>query len=295
MRLMKTPVSLVVLTYNEEANIGYCLQNAIDLTDEIFIVDSFSTDNTLEIAAQYTRNIFQHAWKSYAHQRQWTLANLPFSYQWIMFVDADEQLTRPLKQEIHNVILAEMANPRCGAYYVARKFIFLGAEIRWGGCKGGLRELRLSNREYLTIQERAGHEVYISKKAVGYLKEPMLHEDHKPLAAWIDRHNHYSTQQAEYLWASQQERHKSKNVIEEIKSSGCDWRLYCKEAFRQNIWNNLPLGFRPTLFFIYNYFFRLGILDFLSGFLYHFLHDFWFPLLVDAKVLELQKTKAEKG
>lgn len=291
---MKTPVSLVVLTYNEEANIAYCLKSAIDFTDEVFLVDSFSTDNTLKIASFYTKKIFQHEWKSYAQQRQWALGNLPFSYQWMLFIDADEQLTTPLQEEMHRAITNELINPRYGAYYVGRKFIFLGAEIRWGGCKGGLRELRLCQRRYLSIEERAGHEVYICQKAVGYLKEPLIHKDHKPLSAWIERHNRYSTQQAEHLWASRQKNDQSGNkMIEEIKSQGKDWKLYCKEKFRIIIWHNLPIGCRPVLLFVCNYFFRLGFLDSLAGFIYHFLHDFWFPLLVDAKVLELKVTKPE--
>jgi glycosyltransferase involved in cell wall biosynthesis len=282
--MKKIPVSVVVLTYNEEANIQACLESARDFTDEIFIVDSLSTDKTLEIARKYTTKIYQNTWVHYAGQRQWALANLPFTHDWLFFLDADERLTPPLKQEIHGTMGEEMQNHSFGGYYVPRIFLFLGRQIRWGGCQGGLKELRFCNRHHLNIGERAGHEVYISNKKVGALREPMIHEDKKPLSAWIDRHNRYSSSQAVYLWDLIKGQ---KQQIQGLSFSS-DRKLYLKEKFRQKIWNKLPVGMRPTLFFISKYFFRLGFLDGMAGFIYHFLHEFWFPLLIDAKLLELK-------
>lgn len=280
----KAPVSVIILTYNEEANMQACLESVRDLTEEVFLVDSFSTDQTLEIAREYTQHIFQNPWTNYARQRQWAIANLPFTHEWLFFLDADERLTPPLKQEINRVVGEEMKTPSFGGYYVPRKFFFLGRPIRWGGCQGGLKELRFCNRRHLTIGERAGHEVYISNKKVGSLRNHMIHEDKKPLSAWIDRHNRYSSSQAAYLWDL---RKGNKQQVQGLTFFS-DRRLYLKEKFRQEIWNKLPVGVRPTLFFISNYFFRLGFLDGIAGFIYHFLHEFWFPLLIDAKFLELK-------
>ncbi len=288
---MKTlPLSVIILTYNEAANIRVCLESIKDLTREIFIVDSFSCDVTLEIAREYTKKIFQNTWTNYAGQRQWALANLPFTNDWILFLDADERLTESLKTEIGQVISQEVKNPAFGGFYISRKFFFLGKLLSRGGFQGGLKELRLCNRHHLTIKERAGHEVYVSGKKVGFLRESMIHEDKKPLSSWIERHNFYSTCNAKYLWSLKQGR-ASKVVDRKIY----DRRLYWKEKFRGSIWNKLPFGFRPTFYFIYNYFFRLGFLDGIPGFVYIFLHDFWFNLLVDAKYLELKNLSQKNG
>lgn len=287
----KAPLSLIILTYNEAANIRVCLESVKDFANEIFIVDSYSTDETLEVAGQYTQKIYQNPWTHYAGQRQWALANLPLANDWIFFLDADERFTPAFQEELRRKVREEISNPRLGGYYVPRRFFFLGGEIKWGGCKGSCKELRLCNRHHLTIGERAGHEMYISDLEVGYLTEPMIHEDHKPLFDWIARHNQYSTLNAEYLWALTQGK---KSFATSLDREVRDVRLYWKEKFREHIWHKLPIGFRPTILFIINYFFRLGFLDGMPGFLYSFFHDVWYPLLIDAKYYEFQKENPEK-
>jgi glycosyltransferase involved in cell wall biosynthesis len=283
----KAPVSVIILTYNEEANIRTCLESVQSLTEEVFLVDSFSTDKTLEIAREYTQHIFQNPWTNYARQRQWALEHLPFSHDWIFFLDADEWLTTAVINEISQVVTIEMQQPLYGGYYAPRKFLFLGRQIRYGGCQGGLKELRLCNRHHLNIGEWAGHEVYLSNKEVTSLKEPFIHEDQKPLSAWIDRHNRYSSSQAAHLWNLQ-----NKQAVQtETSSFYLDRKLYLKQKFRQKVWNKLPLGIRPTLSFFIQYVLYLGFLDGFAGFIYHFLHTFWFRLLVDAKLFELKLNK----
>jgi glycosyltransferase involved in cell wall biosynthesis len=285
--MTKTPVSIVILTFNEEINLRSCLASVTDMTDEVFIVDSLSTDKTLEIARKYTEKIFRNAWTNYAGQKQWAMENLPFTHDWVLFFDADERLTDPLKGEIHQVINAELKNPSFGGYYVAKKFIFLKKTILWGDCRGDKGELRLCNRHHISIAERAGHPVYVSDIEVSHLKEPLIHEDQKPLAAWINRHNTYSSEEAQYLWGTKQ---KKGRVLLHKSMASLDKQLYWKEVMREKIWHKLPIGFRPTLLFIYSYFLRLGFLDGVAGFMYHFLHTFWYRLLIDAKLIELERS-----
>jgi hypothetical protein len=133
------------------------------------------------------------------------------------------------------------------------------------------------------IGERAGHELYITRGKVGFLQETLIHEDLKPLSAWIDRHNNYASINAHYLWSLEKGTANAR-----ISDQVSDRRLYRKEKFREQVWNKLPIGVRPFLIFSYNFFCRLGFLDGLAGFIYGFLHDFWFPWLVDAKLLELR-------
>lgn len=126
----------------------------------------------------------------------------------------------------------------------------------------------------------------MSNLEVGFLKEPMIHEDKKPLSAWLDRHNRYSSSQAAYLWNQERQQLQAMQGL----TFSLDRRLYLKEKFRQTIWNKLPVGVRPFLLFMNKYILRLGFLDGVAGFIYHFLHEFWFPLMVDAKLLELRLT-----
>ena len=282
----KALVSLVILTFNEEANIRWCLESTQELSDEIFIVDSFSTDRTLDIAAEYPVRIYQNPWTTYAGQRQWALANLPFSYEWLLFLDADERLTPMIIQEVSRVLGEQQKNPtKCG-YYVPRDFYFLGKHLRWGYCRNGLPELRLSHRHHLRIGKRAGHEIYMVEGPIGQLKERLIHEDHKPLSAWIDRHNHYAVANADYIVRLRQGK---ADPIEGLNRESSDYYLYVKELFRRKVWNRLPIGFRPTIRFVLSYFFCLGFLDGLSGFLYIFLHEYWFQWLIDASYLELRR------
>jgi glycosyltransferase involved in cell wall biosynthesis len=122
--MKKAPVSVIILTFNEEVNIRACLASVKDLTDEIFIVDSFSTDKTLEIAGEYTDKIYQNAWVHWAHQRNWALDNLPLTYDRVLFLDADERLTSELCQEIKKVL--GNGNALHDGFYIKRNFFFSG-------------------------------------------------------------------------------------------------------------------------------------------------------------------------
>jgi glycosyltransferase involved in cell wall biosynthesis len=282
---MKIPLSIIILTFNEEDNLRACLESATDATEEIFIVDSFSNDGTLEIAREYTQKIFQNPWTHYAGQRQWALANLPFTHDWILFLDADERLTSPLKRELSQVIDQELKQPSHGGYYISRHFFFLGKRLRFGGCQDGLKEMRLCNRHHLIMEERAGHEVYISTQAVGSLREPMIHEDKKPLSAWIDRHNRYAFAHAKY----RADQDRGNDLMVRLEKHAGDRRLYWKELIRKNFFHKLPILFGPTIMFCYRYFLKLGFLDGVTGFIYIFLHDYWLNLLEDAMLLEIRQ------
>ena len=101
---MKISLSVIILTFNEEIHIGRLLKNIGDWADEIFIVDSFSTDKTLEIAEKYGCKIFQHKFENQAQQFNWALDNLKIKNEWILRLDADEYLTEELKSEINKAL-----------------------------------------------------------------------------------------------------------------------------------------------------------------------------------------------
>jgi len=285
----KAPISVIILTYNDEANIRACLESCRDLTDEIFIVDSFSTDRTLELAREYTGKIYQNAWVHWAHQRNWAMDNLPISNEWVFFLDSDERLTDELKQEIVNTLTGNYQ--LLEGYYIKRNFYFLGRWLKHGGYQSDyiLRLIRkdkgrvigIGPREYVTLEGR-----------IGKLRAPMLHEDKKNLSFWIEKHNMYSSLDAQEVLKVAASKglaqHSAGQETRKIEHGSKVW-------LREKIWARLPILFRPIGYFFYRYFFQLGFLDGKEGLIYCFLHGLWYPFLVDAKYFELKKGLQNNG
>src|SRR5438876_1560076 len=124
------PVSVVVMTYNEDLNIERCLASVHGWAGETFIVDSFSTDGTLEIARRYTHKIYQRRYDGHPQQWRWALDNLRFRYDWIFAVDADFQVTPELWHAIRDALSTDQ--PAISGYFVRNRQIFRGRFLRWG-------------------------------------------------------------------------------------------------------------------------------------------------------------------
>jgi len=285
----KAPVSVIILTYNEEANIRACLESCRDLTEEIFIVDSFSTDRTIELAREYTEKIYQNAWVHWAHQRNWALDNLPISYEWVLFLDADERLTDALKQEIARTLVDR--NQSVEGYLIKRNFYFLGRWLKHGGYQADYI-LRLIRRKQARSIGSGAREYVTVLGELGRLKNPMIHEDKKDLAFWIDKHNKLAMLEAE------------ESVRIELQPGLTDKPIYQAKRkmehrfrilLREKVWVRMPLFIRPLFYFFYRYIVQLGFLDGKEGLIYFFLHGLWYPFLVDAKYLELKKGLHKNG
>ncbi len=194
---MKTPVSVIILTYNEEPNLENCLKSLKNWATEIFIVDSFSTDKTLDIAKKYGCEIVKHAFKNQAEQFNWALDNLKIKNEWILRLDADEYLTNELKNEITEILPKTPAE--INGYYINRRLIFMGRWLKHAGIYP-LWLLRLfrfgkAKSEYKEIDE---HIVLLEGKAKE-LKNDFIHDDKKNLSDWIQKHNLYSSREVETI------------------------------------------------------------------------------------------------
>lgn len=141
--LAKAPVSVIILTLNEEANIEHCLKSVYAWSDDIHVVDSYSEDNTVKIALRYTENIHRANEAHWADLRNWAMQNLPLKYDWVLFVDADEQLTGNLKQEIIETL---RKSPEQNGFYIKRRFIFMSRWLKHGGMYDKI--LRLFKRNF---------------------------------------------------------------------------------------------------------------------------------------------------
>lgn len=272
----RVPVSVIILTYNEEKNIEYCLKNVYDWSDEIYIVDSFSTDETLKIAKKYTDKIYQQKFENYSLQRNWALDNLPIETEWIMFLDADEYLMKELKNEIEMVL----PNSQCDGYYIKFRFIFLGRWIKYGGYYPSWI-LRIFRKGKGQFSREVNERVYINGKT-GFLNNDFIHHDRKGLKDWLKKHIKYAEMEAELLSEQKGEAGEISFLRDYLK--GTPDRK--KKWLRDKVFNNSPLFVRAILFYIYRYFFRLGFLDGKEGFIFHFLHGLWFWFIVDTLYLE---------
>ncbi len=257
---MKFPLSVIILTYNEEIHIERLLKNIGDWADEIFIVDSFSTDKTLEIAQKYGCKIFQHKFENQAQQFNWSLDNIKIKNDWILRLDADEYLTKELKNEINEVL--PKTQPSITGFYIKRKVYFMGRWIKHGAYYP-VWFLRLFKKGKARSEQRAMDEhIVLLKGKSGKLKNDFIDDNKKNLEWWVAKHNNYSTRE----------------MVATISDDyGCG---------KKKFYYHLPIFCRAFLYFIYRYFFRLGFLDGKEGLIFHFLQAFWYRFLVDAKIYE---------
>jgi len=276
---MKISLSVIILTYNEEINLPCALNSVVNWADQVFIVDSFSTDKTLDIAKSYNVPVYQNLWKDWATQRNWALDNLPLKHDWVLFLDADECVSTKLSEEVRGTL--KNVPDEVNGFYINRRFKFLGRELKHGSYNPNW-VLRLVRTNKLRILSAGDSEYFKVEGKVLRLKSFMFHEDKKDLAFFINKHNKISELATKKLF------NKEKNSNED------DPRRYAVEGkyrvlLKENILNKLPLFWRPFFLFIYKYFLKLGFMDGKEGLIYYFLHDFWYPFLIDAKILEMRK------
>lgn len=272
---MKSNMLIAVLTKDEEANIGRCLSSVVPLGCDVVVVDSGSTDRTVDIAREMGARVEYHEFLSIARQRNWVLSELAKGYDWVLFLDADERLSAALQSEVAE--LPPPARTGIAGYYLMRHFYFMGRHLRHGGLSGN-RVLRLLDPTRSSVVEQTRTLEYAAVKGrVGSLKSPLIHENAKPLSDWIRKHDWYSTREAEDEFAG-------------MGTTGPDVtenKLY--SLINARVVRRIPPLARPFLYFVYNYFLRLGFLDGKPGFIYHFMHDLWYPLLTAAKLEELKQ------
>ena len=138
---MKSPVSVIILTLNEEVNLPKCLESVSGWADEIIVVDSFSTDKTLEIAKKYGAKVYEHEFENQARQFNWALDNVPIKNDWIFRLDADEWLTEELKNEITEKLRnreTEKPKDKINGFYIKRRVYFMGRWIRHARSAAGI-------------------------------------------------------------------------------------------------------------------------------------------------------------
>lgn len=266
--LLRLPISVIVPTLNEERNLHACLES-VRFADEVFVVDSGSRDRTQWIADDMGAQVVQFDYSPGGpRKKNWALDNLPLRNDWVLILDADERITPQLQSEIRSLF---DSGPRHRGYYLNRMHFFLGRWLRYGGNypSWNLRLLRrdagryerLGTEDLVSAGDVEVHEHILLDGPVGYLKQPMLHEDFKDLSHFIDRHNRYSSWDAKMRERLRQGDASRTSIRASPFGSPVERKRWLK-----SIWVRLP-G-RPLVRFLYMYVLRLGFLDGRAGFIY---------------------------
>jgi glycosyltransferase involved in cell wall biosynthesis len=270
--------SIYILTYNEEIDIADCIQSAL-LSDDVVVVDSFSSDRTLEIAQSYAQHypvrVVQHTFESHGKQRTWMLESVPAKYDWIYILEADERMTPELFQECLQVIQSN----RYVGYYVAERVMFMGQWIR-RSTQYPRYQLRLLRRGKVWFDDYGHTEREVVDGETGFLQETYPHYTcGKGMSRWIEKHNRYSTDEA-------------RETIRQLESGKVNWGdliLGETEVARRRALKDLSLRipFRPLIRFLYMYFLLGGMFDGRAGFTWCLLQAFY-EYLILLKVWEMQ-------
>jgi len=292
---MKTSISAIILTYNEELNLEKCLKSVAGLASEVFIVDSYSKDKTLEIAKKYSCKIVKHPFENQAKQFNWALDNLKIKTEWILRLDADEYLTDELKKEIIETLSKEeisinQLNPHKSAstiingFYIKRRVHFMGRWMKYGGYYPVwfLRLFRYGKARY-EEREVDEHAVLLSGQA-SRLKNDFIDENRQKLEWWIGKQNNHSSREVLALLREGEEENKIR-----VSPSFFGNQAEQKRWLKEKLFMKSPMFFRAWLYFIYRYFFRLGFLDGKEGLIFHFLSAMWYRFITDAKLYEISK------
>jgi len=279
----KIPVSVLILTLNEAANIDRCLA-ALSFSDDIVVLDSFSSDDTVQRAESVGARTFQRAFDNFASQRNFALDNIEFSHNWVLHLDADEVITAELRDEIAKTI----SNPDFPAYRIASRLMFMGQWLRHSGMYP-VYQVRLGRKDTLRF-EQVGHgqREVLGPDQVGTLKSAYLHYGFsKGMDDWIERHNRYSSDEALEGF--------EKRSIEE----GAYIRLFSRyKTERRRAMKRLSerLPFRPLARFLYMYFLKLGFLDGRAGWSYCRLmamYEYWI-ILKQRELGEAHRNRMER-
>lgn len=224
-------ITAIIPTFNEEHNIQAAI-DSVKFADEIIVVDSFSTDNTVKIAKENGVRLLQREYENSASQKNWTIPQA--SHEWIVLLDADERIDEELKTEILSIVKSGQTNPV--AYWIKRRNFFMNKEIKYSGWQGD-KVIRLFMRDKCKYEPKSVHAEVLADGQVGVLKHKLIHNTYKDIFHYLKKWDRYTT------WSARDRAKRGENP-------GL-YHFLVKPAFR----------------FFQDYILKGGILDGLTGFI----------------------------
>jgi acetyltransferase-like isoleucine patch superfamily enzyme/glycosyltransferase involved in cell wall biosynthesis len=247
----RVPVSVIILTQDEEANVRECIASC-QWSDDVHVLDSGSTDATCDIARRHGARVWVNPFKSFGQQRNWAIDNVEHKHDWVFHLDADERFTPELVEEMRRLIEKD---PNEAGFYVPHKLMFMG---RWLRLAGGypVYQMRLFHRGRMRFTDHGHGQREQTEGEVGTLRQPYLHFNiSKGLDDWFEKHNRYSTQEAMQILAAQQEPMRWGALL------GGD--TVARRRVLKRLWYSLPFG--PLIRWVVTMFVMGGILEGAAG------------------------------
>jgi len=270
--------TVILLSFNSEDTLGATLARAREVAEEIFVVDSFSSDGTVALAESYGAKVVQHAFENYGAQRNWGIDNLPIKTRWQLHLDADEVMDA----ELAAAIKALPDEPGHAGYFVPRYVRFLGRVLRHGGMSPTWH-LRLFRSGVGRCEDRKYDQHFLLARpgTTGQLPGVMIDDIAMSLSEWTARHNRWADGEVAEMDAAKLSNAEQGRLVADAQGNPAQRKRALREKY-----NKLPLFVRPFALFGYRFFFKLGFLDGTEGFIFWVLQTFWFRFLIDAKIWE---------
>ena len=273
-------LTAIILTRNEEKNLGPCLDSIRDFAARAVVVDCGSTDRTVEIAKAKGAEVVFHEFRYYADQMNWAIDNLGIQTEWVMRIDADERMTPEVIREA-SALMEKPRSEDINGITMEALYYFLGKPIRHGIRKK--RKMLIFRNGYGRMEDRHRdpYSILTGGRNVS-IRSRFLHYDFKDLSTFIRRYNWYAGRELmDYLEGRR---------LAGAEGEQLDRRLQAQRKKKFGVYYKAPRFLRCYLWFLYNYIFRLGFLDGREGFLYHYYECLWYRMLVDSRILEYEKT-----
>lgn len=279
---MANTIAVIILTFNEELHIARCIDSLKNICEEIFVVDSYSTDQTCEIAVSLGAKVYQHTFVNTAKQLIWAVDNVGIQSEWIWRVDADEYIEPNLSSQIKQRLAT--CDPEVNGVYVNKKIIFMGRPLLHGGWYPA-RQIKLYRRGFGAFEDlwQDEHIAIFSGKTIT-IDGDQTDENLKDLAWWTQKHNaNFSIKEAVNMFA----------IRYKLLDNGLEVRFWGTNIERRRWlkyrYAKMPLFIRPFLNFFVRYVLWGGFFDGIPGLIWHVLQGFWYRFLVDAKIYEISR------
>lgn len=272
-------LSVIILTGNEELHIKRCLENVLQVAKEVFVIDCYSNDRTVEIALQYKNvTVLQNIWVNYATQFNWALENAPITTEWILKLDADEYLSTDLIKRMQKEL--STLPDEISAINIRLKHVFLGKFIKGGTGKKYMTRIFRKGRAVSENRQMDEHLELTSGKLIVW-EEAFYDDNLNNLKWWTNKHNSYAIREAADLLDIEYS-------LTTYKKNGLTGQAAYQRSMKFR-YAKMPLFWRAFAYFCIRYFLKGGFLEGKEGFLWCFLQGWWYRTLVDAHIFEIKK------
>lgn len=281
---MSKTIAAIILTKNEEIHLERCINSIKDVVDDIVVVDSYSTDDTIDIARRMGARVFQNLWKNYATQFNYGLYECGIKTDWVWRIDADEFLEGNLGENVKYTI--NSCDDDITGIYVNKRIDFMGKPLFHGGWYPSYH-LKVWKRGHGECENRwmDEHIKLFDGRSIVVKDGNQVDANLNDLTWWIEKHNGYATREmVDMLMMEYNMDAKARVVVPKFWGSEEQRKRWLKIKYVKS-----PLFVRPFVNFFIRYFLKGGVLDGRHGFMWHVLQGFWYRYLVDSKIYELKK------